>query len=253
MQINLVAQAFLPNKYKSKVVLHIDKDKSNNNVRNLKWSYKKPKVNDYTISYMHQGYFHVYFNATKKVEVLEYQPIDVNNFSVLSHETEDGKVGTDEDLLDYAKMFEIWCDELKNNEIVKIDYAQCFNDALAVTRTFNMYCKNKYKDHEVISPDEYKWFEKCANCGLQNLVQNDMTATCFSYDFKNQYGLTLNSENLIPTKQGTEMILESLPKLSNDVQHGIYHVKITCNNANFVNYSFSLQITYIWIRHYDLQ
>jgi len=113
-----------------------------------------------------------------------------------------------------------------------------------------MYCKNKYKDHEVISPDEYNW---CANCGLQNLVQNDMTATCFSYDFKNQYGLTINSENLIPTKQGTEMILESLPKLSNDVQHGIYHVKITCNNANFVNYSFSLQITYIWIRHYDLQ
>ena len=52
---------------------------------------------------MHQGYFHVYFNATKKVEVLEYQPIDVNNFSVLSHETEDGKVGKDEDLLDYMQ------------------------------------------------------------------------------------------------------------------------------------------------------
>jgi hypothetical protein len=60
----------------------------------------------------------VYFNLTKKVEVLEYQPIDANNFSVLSHETEDDKVGTD--------------DELKNNEIVKIDYAQRFNDALAV-------------------------------------------------------------------------------------------------------------------------
>ncbi len=47
---------------------------------------------------MYQFYSHVHFNSAKKIEVMNFQTIDANNISVLSHATEDGKNGTDDEL-----------------------------------------------------------------------------------------------------------------------------------------------------------
>ncbi len=184
----------------------------------------------YTIDYkLSGGGFRIYDSVTEKIETVDKLPMNDRKFKMLSYKDNES---TDEDLLEYAKHFKQWCIELKNNNIVSIDYADCYSDYTAVTRTFNRFCKAKYNQHDAISVVEYEWFEKCANCGLQYIKDKDSTVQCYSYDFKNQYGLTLYSQNLIPSKQGSEIVLEKLPKRKH-LQHGFYKVKITCDNDNF--------------------
>jgi hypothetical protein len=235
---NLVANAFLENKYKNTVVVHIDKNRSNNDLYNLKWFMKAKKStgvmienNNYTISYHQKGKFHIYFEQTGKIEELDFLPSgEISNFSMLSV---NDNHATDDDLLKYAKLFKLWNKELMNNEIVKINYAECYSDYTAVSRTFNRFCKKYYENHDPISPTEYLWFEKCPNSGQMYLKKDDTTVKCSSYDFKNQYGLTMSSHNLIPSKQGSEQTIPNLPKLSKDVQYGFYHVKISSDNDDF--------------------
>jgi hypothetical protein len=59
-----------------------------------------------------------------------------------------------------------------------------------------------------------------------------MTKKCWSYDFKNQYGLVMYSDNLIPTCEGKEHKLKKLPKRKN-LEAGFYHVEISCDNDDF--------------------
>eukprot|EP01039_Chlorochromonas_danica_P011598 gene11598-12997_t len=139
---------------------------------------------------------------------------------------------TDEDLLEYAKNFQRWSDELKKSSL-KIDYANYHSDYTAVTCTFNRYCKKNYADHEPITTTEYSWFERCANNGIAYLKEKDVKTETHSYDFKNQYGLILNSVHNIPTKAGKEVTLKKLPCCEYDLEHGFYHVSITSDNDNF--------------------
>ena len=233
---DLVTSAFLPNKFNSKYIIHKDNDKNNNNVNNLQWSYTKNKIvkteiiRPYTISYEKYDGYHVYFPETEEIKIMDRMPQDRNNFKMLNV---NNNKATDNDLLEYAKSFKQWNDELKNNGIYSIEYDTCCNDYLAVTRTFNRFCKRFYNLHDSISPIEYKYYEKCRNSGLVYIKDNDFEIICYSYDYKNQYPTIMNSDYRIPTKQGQETTLDELPKLSKDVKAGIYHVKITSDNENF--------------------
>jgi hypothetical protein len=71
---------------------------------------------------------------------------------------------------------------------------------------------------------EYKYYEKCFNAGLTyfNQKYKDIDVNCFGYDFKRFYPTILNSDILIPTKQGKETKFEKLP---DKLQYGIYKNK----------------------------
>jgi len=165
----------------------------------------------------------------------------LNKFIMLSHNDNEA---TDEDLTEYAKNFKRWCKELKHSRL-QIDYSIYYSDYTAVTCTFNRYCKKNYRNHEAISTTEYRWFERCANFGLQYLKEKDSTTKTWSYDFKNQYGLILNSDTCIPTAEGKEKKLKSLPSRRH-LEAGFYHVAITCDNDHFRKmFAFSKDNVYL--------
>lgn len=134
--------------------------------------------------------------------------------------------------------------ELKQSRL-QIDYSNYYSDYTAVTCTFNRYCKKNYKIHEAICTTEYRWFERCANFGLQYLKEKDSTTKTWSYDFKNQYGLILNSDTCIPTAEGKEKKLKALPSRRH-LDAGLYHVAITCDNDHFRKmFAFSKDNVYL--------
>jgi hypothetical protein len=198
---------------------------------------------DYIISYkLLNGNFRIYSETAGKITECDMLPRDIKKFIMLSG---DDRHATDDDLREYAYQFKKWNLELKCNNICRIDYSECYSDYTVVTRTFNRYCKKHYKNHDAITPVEYKWFERCANSGIQYLKQNNYTKTGYAYDFKSQYGLVMISDNKIPSKEGEEVTLKKLPKRK-DLKHGFYHVKITCDNDNFRKmFVFSKYNTYL--------
>ena len=122
-----------------------------------------------------------------------------------------------------------------------IDYKQFYNHNHAVKSIFNLMCmsnmkKNKFTD---ITFNEYKYFEKCFNSGLTyfNKEYKDIEIECDGYDFKRYYPTILNSDILIPTKEGIEKKLNELPDI---LEYGIYKVKISCDHSDFKKiFSFS--------------
>jgi hypothetical protein len=95
-----------------------------------------------------------------------------------------------------------------------------------ITCTFNRYRLKNYRNHRPISATEYSWFERCANFEIQYLKEKDMTKNYWSYDFKNQYRMILYSDNCIPTAEGKQKNLKSLPK-RRYFEAGFYHAYVT--------------------------
>ncbi len=185
----------------------------------------------YIISFrLQSGQNRVYDPETDEITTMDILPQSIGRFIMLNV---DDNEASDEDLREYAKNFKEWCFQMKTSNLA-IDYANCYSDYTAVTRIFNRFCLKFYKDHEEITPTEFKWQEKCSNCGMQYIKTDikNTTLNCFSYDYKNQYGLALNSEYKISSKQGKEVILNQLPEYDK-IEYGYYHVKIQSNDENF--------------------
>lgn len=206
--------------------------KSSRSVDNMK--------KDYLINYrLKDGRFRVYNEETKEIATMVKLPDSVSKFKMLNV---DDKRATDNDLIEYAKSFMQWCIELR---FVKgglsFRYSDVHSDYTAVTRYFNARCD--YKNHQNISPIEYKYSEMCMNAGLQYLKKNDYLKTGFGYDFKSQYGLAMNSMEKIPTKQGKEYKLDKIPT---ELKAGFYRVVITCENESFRKvFAFSSDHCYV--------
>ena len=184
---------------------------------------------DYLISFkLKDGQFRVYDARTHTVSTMEILPLSINKFKML---TNNDNTATDEDLFKYSKDFMQWNKELRFHKQYSFRYSECYSDYTSVTRFFNARCD--YKTHMPISPTEYKYYEMCANFGIQYLEKNDYTKSGYGYDFKNQYALVLNSTSLIPTKEGKEYTLKKLPKKRKELKHGFYRVIVTCTNDNF--------------------
>lgn len=236
----LVARAFWPNPDGLPTVVHIDGNKQNNNITNLKWA-SKGEATAYIISYKRSdGTFQVWNSHTSNITTESILPRDIKSrFIMLSHNDNEA---TDEDLLEYAANFKRWAKELHDSPL-KIDYSNYYSDYTAVTCVFNRFSKRNYANHEPISTTEYSWFERCANYGLQYIAEKDTVTDTWSYDFKNQYGLILDSQTEIPTKEGTEVTLKKLPK---HLDTGFYRVAITSTNEHFRKmFAFSKHNVYL--------
>ena len=74
-----------------------------------------------------------------------------------------------------------------------------------------------------ISHMEYLWFESCFNSGLTYLQKKDEIYCCYGYDFSLNYPNLMSSKDFkFPIQEGTELILDTLPK---KLKYGIYKIK----------------------------
>jgi len=201
----------------------------------------------YYIKYqLKNGKWRMLNSETKKFTTMDnYYNIKEPKFDLLAQK--DGEK-TDEFALKYLERFDAWCEEIKDVPYRGFDYRKSFLDSTNVSRFFNYYCLKHYKHHEQISPKECIWMNKCNNGGTMYLNPDyeDTTVKSYGYDFRGYYGLLLNSDKLmIPSKQGTELTLDTLPT-KKKLKYGYYHVRITCEDDDFRKiFAFSRNDVYL--------
>jgi hypothetical protein len=132
----------------------------------------------------------------------------------------------------------MWADEIKQCKslIVPFDFLSAY-----VRKNGTKYYRNNYEiiflfftlydarkqlfdklNKHKISREEYEFYENCNNGGLTYLIEKDYINDCFGYDFSLNYpNLMASKEFQFPTKEGTVMTLETLPK---QLKYGIYRV-----------------------------
>ena len=146
-----------------------------------------------------------------------------------------------------------WNEELKDNNILTIDYFKYFTHYIAVLMTFKRLCKGKYEDHEPIDATESKWIEATHNGGLTYC--NSGIHNSYGYDFSAFYPTLMGQYKfIIPNKKGIEQYLKEIP---NKISLGFYRVKITSDHKHATKlFAFSPDDVYnnISLDHaYELQ
>jgi len=164
-----------------------------------------------------------------------------------------GYEATDAGLTAYKADFLRWADELKNNDILTIDYLNYYNHYIAVEMTFKRLCKGKYEDFDPIDATESRWIEATHNGGL--IYCNAGEHDSYGWDFSSFYPCNMGQYNFImPHKKGVEHHLTELPA---DISLGFYRVRITSEHKHATKlFSFSKNHVYtsISLRHaIDLQ
>jgi hypothetical protein len=207
----------------------------------------------YIIYYqLSNGDFKIYHSRYKTLSTKSLLPkrIEGKNvkYSLNKFNLPKGYLPSDEGLLAYAKDFTIWCKELNSNPILNIKYEFHWSHYNVVLDIFQKLCKGKYESHAVIAAEEYGWYTKCYNNGLHYCKPG--IYDCVGYDYSRFYPLILSGDSfMIPTQQGTSVILNKLPHISKR-KYGIYKVIITCDNDEFRKiFSFSREHTYT---HYSI-
>ncbi len=204
-------------------------------------------MTDYIIYFpLDSGLFRC-ISKTKELTTEINLPRDTTKFTMLKY---NDNTKCDEDLIAYLDLFKNWCDEIRYSGIGFFRYDLSYNDQTATIRFFNRTCLKNYKDHEPITYEEYTYMQKTPNYGIQYLLEGkkDVIIDGYSYDFKNFYGLVMNSRKLIPTKPGKEYTLKKLPKI---LKHGFYKVSIQSTNNNFYKiFSFTKDNMYL---HEDVE
>lgn len=140
---------------------------------------------------------------------------------------------SDAGLIQYRKQFEKWTDELKNNDIFKIDYIKEFKSHdIATLCMFKKLCHGKYEQFEDIDFTESCWMQRCDNSFLRYCEAG--TYDSYGYDFKLFYPSILNSKALlIPTKRGKEYTLKKDEIDYHKLSIGYYHVNVRSEDKNF--------------------
>lgn len=152
-----------------------------------------------------------------------------------------GYEATDDGLVKFKSDFDIWCNELLNNEILDVEYTKYFNHRSAVELTFQRLCKGKYEHFDEIDKIESNWIEATHNGGLTYC--NPGTHQSFGYDFSSFYPRNMADYNFIfPTKKGKEAFITELPET---LKLGFYRVKIFSNHKHATKlFSFSKNNVY---------
>lgn len=147
----------------------------------------------------------------------------------------------DKGLLKFSEDFRKWVDELKNNDVFKINYLERCTHESNIMSIFKMLCHGKYEHFEDIDNIEYEWIESCNNTSLTFCEKG--THKCYGYDYSAQYPSILNTEHFhIPTKKGKQQKLKELPEYP-DV--GFYKVRIVSNDKRFLKiFRFSQKNVY---------
>ena len=199
------------------------------------------------------GNYEVYDSLTNKIESVQNVPFDRCRFFVFNddkykteYKDEKGKIKfqcSHEGLRSFVKDFNIWCDELANNDIAEIIYKTYFTHGGAVVNTFKRYAGKLYNNHDPIDAIEGKWIEACPNGG--QMYCDPQTCESFGYDYKNSHARVMASRDIrIPTKRGKEVFLTSI----DNKDQGYYRVKITSNNPDAKKvFTFSKHDTYTYL------
>ena len=207
----------------------------------------------YLIYYqLESGDYKYYCSKYKKIFIKPSLPKRITGpkkrFSYNTYHMFKGYDASDEGLIKFNTDFTTWCGELESNEAYKINYRQYWSNYTAVELTFKNLCKGKYEHHELITIDEYTWFNKCHNAGL--LYCKPGIYECYGYDYSRFYPLILASDDFkIPTKPGKSVILKKLPKLS-ERKYGLYKVNIQCDHDDFRKL-FAFSPTHVYT-HYSI-
>jgi hypothetical protein len=148
-------------------------------------------------------------------------------------------------ILDFHKDFQQWCDELRNNDIFKINYKNYYSHDSAVTLAFKMLANKMYKDFEKIEYDEHRLHGTCTNGGLVKLKDcyKDRIYKMYGYDFIAEYPTNLASEELkIPIGRPKGFIHTVIPE---KFELGIYRVMIVSEDKEFIKlFCFNEDHTY---------
>lgn len=163
---------------------------------------------------------------------------------------------TDKGLLKYATDFVQECNELKSNEVFKLDYIKKFkNHYQAVIIVGKMLLKD-VSEFEETSMIEYSYMEKCNNGSLQKLNCSKGTTTeSYAYDFTSQWPYMLGNHEFrlleMPTKQGKEYKLKELD--CTNLKVGYYNVKISSKDERFNNtFAYSVDNMYTNVTIYQV-
>lgn len=140
-------------------------------------------------------------------ETLKYLP---ENKTVHHYECFKGYDATDDGLMMFKTDLIRWNDEIKNNDVLTIDWFKYYCNYSAVEMTFKRLCKGKYEHFEDIDRTEAKWIESTHNGGLTYC--NTGTHQSFGYDFSSFYPCIMGEYHFtIPFKKGQEVRLTELP------------------------------------------
>ncbi len=171
-------------------------------------------------------------------ETLEYLP---DTKECHHYELFKGYEATDDGLVKFKLDMIRWNEELKNNDILTIDYFKYFTHYSAVLMIFKRLCKGKYEDHEPIGAIESKWIEATHNGGLT--FCNSGIYDSFGYDFSAFYPTLMGQYKFIlPNKKGTEEYLAEIP---DKISLGFYRVKITSDHKHATKlFAFSPEDVY---------
>jgi hypothetical protein len=194
--------------------------------------------------------YEVYSSETKKISNMEYN--EWRKHKKMFHMLP-GFDATHEGLLEYAKTFRQWVDELKSFtlRIDKMFFSVdvLFYDSLHIlTRSFfKRLSKGKFEHHTPMTQIELGYIDDCPNGGLIYCDESisDKYIESHSYDYSFDYPTCMSADKLnIPNKSGKEYKLKQLPK-PEELKTGYYRVKITCENKNFRKlFAFSKRHTY---------
>lgn len=159
-----------------------------------------------------------------------------------------------ESLIQFKQDFTKWNNEIKSVPHCSVDYTKYYNNESAVTMTFKSKASIAIKalKCEPVTYKEFAYYERCNNGGLITLDDKykNISTQSYGYDFSSFYPSMLAMKGFqIPTKEGKLKHYASLDY--NNLQYGIYKVKITCNDSKFKQlFAFSPNHYYT---HYSLQ
>ena len=175
--------------------------------------------------------YRVLFSDNETFDTLDYLP-DKKKYHCF--EMFKGYEPDDAGLLQFLADFNKWADELRDNEILSIDYRKYYTHFFATEFTFKRLCKGKYESFDEISGLEAKWMRKCYNGGLMYCKPNIGTnyVQSYGYDYTSAYPVILGSFKFqIPTKTGKEYHLTSVNL--NKLKFGFYRCKVSGNSVKF--------------------
>lgn len=230
--------------------------------------------------YYHSQKFHQYFiyysdgRYLENTKILPYDNCDNFEHSKLTNKSinQDLLIGKTLKMIlkEYCENIQKWRDELLSSQslIKKFDFFRQFqiddgsffknNNEANIMRFFNCYKSKNWKEEKnnIVSWDEYSWYEKTYNGGLIKFKQGKYN--CLGYDFKMSYPTILSSQVYINNEQQIFKmpIYEGKPKkiykFSKEIDYGLYHVNITCDNEDFksiFNFKYDTNI----YTHFDLE
>ena len=225
------------------------------------------KLYDYIVyKQLKDGTYDIIESDTKRLKNITF-----DEFNKYNRKYEMSKYGKTEDLTEYLKVFSKCIEELRTNDGFKLNWTFYFHNFLAIINTIKRLTKTKYgylrcktvfesTKHEKITGIEFQYYQNTNQGGLLYTVPG--TYNCYGYDYTAFYLNICNktceknddgtfSGFVIPTQQGKEIHLSKLPERWQDIEYGIYKVKISSSHKH-INKIFAFSKTSHYT-HYSLQ